>query len=114
MMMRVIYALIPVAAAAVYLFGWRVLAVVAVSCVAAFLTEWAMLPAKAGKISQAVWVTGALLGLSLPPSIPYWIAAVGAKHAVLTHMDQSMDYATLRAMLPPHVEPGYDGMEIRL
>lgn len=43
-----------------------------------------------------------------------WIAAVGAKHAVLTHMDQSMDYATLRAMLPPHVEPGYDGMEIRL
>ena len=83
MMMRVIYALIPVAAAAVYLFGWRVLAVVAVSCVAAFLTEWAMLPAKAGKISQAVWVTGALLGLSLPPSIPYWIAAVGAAFGIL-------------------------------
>ncbi len=83
MMMRVIYALIPVAGAAVYLFGWRVLAVVAVSCAAAFLTEWAMVPAKTGKVSQAVWVTGALLGLSLPPSIPYWIAAVGGAFGIL-------------------------------
>lgn len=83
MMMRVIYALLPVAVAGVYLFGWRVLAVVAVSCVAAFLTEWAMIPAKTGKISQAVWVTGALLGLSLPPTIPYWIAAVGAVFGIL-------------------------------
>ena len=30
--------------------------------------------------------------------------------AVLTHMDHSMDYATLRAQLPPGVEPGHDGM----
>ena len=83
MMMRVIYALIPVAVAAVYLFGWRVLAVVAVSCLAAFVTEWIMVPAKTGKISQAVWVTGALLGLSLPPTVPYWIAVVGAVFGIL-------------------------------
>ena len=83
MMMRVVYALVPVALAAVYLFGWRVLAVVAVSCLAAFAVEWAMVPAKTGKISQAVWVTGALLGLSLPPSVPYWIAAVGAAFGIL-------------------------------
>lgn len=36
------------------------------------------------------------------------------KRAVLTHMDNSMDYATLRQQLPPHIEPGYDGMEIEL
>jgi phosphoribosyl 1,2-cyclic phosphate phosphodiesterase len=29
-------------------------------------------------------------------------------------MDQSMDYATLRAELPPHVEPAYDGLEFIL
>jgi phosphoribosyl 1,2-cyclic phosphate phosphodiesterase len=34
--------------------------------------------------------------------------------AVLTHMDNSMDYASLRRQLPPHIEPGFDGMEIEL
>ena len=34
--------------------------------------------------------------------------------AILTHMDQSMDYATLRATLPPGVEPGYDGQVVQL
>lgn len=43
-----------------------------------------------------------------------WIAALGVRRAVLTHLDQSMDYHTLRAELPDHVEPGYDGMEIAL
>ncbi len=38
--------------------------------------------------------------------------SVGAGHTVLIHMDHSMDYATLCAMLPPGVEPGYDGLEL--
>ena len=77
MMVRVLYALLPVAAASVYLFGWRVLALVGVSCLFAFLAEWTMVYAKNGKVSQAVWVTAALFGLSLPPTAPLWIAAVG-------------------------------------
>ncbi len=36
------------------------------------------------------------------------------KRAVLTHMDQSMDYAALSAELPAGVEPGHDGLEIIL
>jgi phosphoribosyl 1,2-cyclic phosphate phosphodiesterase len=36
------------------------------------------------------------------------------KRAVLTHMDQSMDYATLAASLPDGVGPGHDGMEVLL
>ncbi len=38
----------------------------------------------------------------------------GAGRSVLIHMDNSMDYATLRATLPPGIEPGYDGMELAL
>ena len=43
-----------------------------------------------------------------------WTAELQPKRTVLMHMDQSMDYATLRATLPPGIEPGYDGMEIVL
>ena len=34
------------------------------------------------------------------------------RRAVLTHMDKSMDYATLSREVPPHVEVGYDGLEL--
>jgi phosphoribosyl 1,2-cyclic phosphate phosphodiesterase len=43
-----------------------------------------------------------------------WIAEVKPLRAVLTHMDQSMDYRSLVAMLPPGVEPGYDGLTVTL
>jgi len=41
-----------------------------------------------------------------------WIRALRPKHAILTHMDSSMDYRTLCAELPAGVEPGYDGLEV--
>jgi len=40
------------------------------------------------------------------------IEASRAGRAVLTHLDKSMDYATLSAELPAHVLVGYDGMEL--
>jgi phosphoribosyl 1,2-cyclic phosphate phosphodiesterase len=43
-----------------------------------------------------------------------FIARCGARRAVLTHLDKSMDYAQLRAELPDHIEPGFDGLEIEL
>lgn len=43
-----------------------------------------------------------------------WIAKYRPARAVLTHMDQSMDYQTLCAELPKTVEPGYDGLVIDL
>jgi phosphoribosyl 1,2-cyclic phosphate phosphodiesterase len=43
-----------------------------------------------------------------------WIDALYPRRALLTHMDQSMDYATLAARLPANVEPGYDGLDITL
>ena len=39
-----------------------------------------------------------------------WIAQVKPKRAILTNLHSDMDYAALRASLPPGVEPGYDGM----
>jgi len=41
-----------------------------------------------------------------------WIARVKPKRAYLTHMDQTMDYDTVRRLLPPGVEPAYDGLVI--
>jgi phosphoribosyl 1,2-cyclic phosphate phosphodiesterase len=39
------------------------------------------------------------------------VGRVKPKRAILTHMDQSMDYATLVADLPEGVEPGFDGLQ---
>lgn len=43
-----------------------------------------------------------------------WADELDISHTALIHMDHSMDYATLAAELPPHVEPGYDGHEFVL
>ncbi len=43
-----------------------------------------------------------------------WIGKLAPKRAILTHMDNTMDYRTLLGELPAGVEPGYDGMEIDL
>jgi phosphoribosyl 1,2-cyclic phosphate phosphodiesterase len=40
--------------------------------------------------------------------------AARVDRAVLTHLDKSMDYATLSAEVPDHVSVAYDGMEIAL
>jgi phosphoribosyl 1,2-cyclic phosphate phosphodiesterase len=51
--------------------------------------------------------THAHLGMALE-----LIEASRAQAAVLTHLDKSMDYATLSAEVPAHVLVGYDGMEL--
>lgn len=43
-----------------------------------------------------------------------WIGKFKPKRAILTHMNQDMDYDRLKAQLPNSVEPAYDGMEIML
>jgi phosphoribosyl 1,2-cyclic phosphate phosphodiesterase len=41
-----------------------------------------------------------------------WIARLAPKRAVLTNMHIDLDYDTLKAELPAHVEPAYDGMTL--
>jgi phosphoribosyl 1,2-cyclic phosphate phosphodiesterase len=43
-----------------------------------------------------------------------WIARVKPRQAILTHMDQSLDYRELMAELPPGVEPAYDGLVLEV
>jgi phosphoribosyl 1,2-cyclic phosphate phosphodiesterase len=43
-----------------------------------------------------------------------WIAKVKPERAVLTHMDITLDYASLAKRLPPGVIPGHDGLVIDL
>jgi phosphoribosyl 1,2-cyclic phosphate phosphodiesterase len=43
-----------------------------------------------------------------------WIERVKPRRAVLTHMNHTMDYDTLARLLPPGVEPGYDGMVLEV
>lgn len=83
MMNKVLYALIPSIILSVFLFGWRSLVVIMFTNAVAFLTEYLFIRKKpAGKVSMAVFVTGTLLAMTLPPTIPLWIAGVGAVVAV--------------------------------
>lgn len=42
-----------------------------------------------------------------------WIERVKPKRAILTNLHSDLDYEALRASLPAHVEPAYDGMTIQ-
>ncbi len=43
-----------------------------------------------------------------------WIERVKPKRAILIHMNQNLDYETLRKELPKGVEPAYDGMVVEV
>ena len=83
MMNKVLYALIPIILFAIFLYGWRILMVILISNIFAFLTEYMFIRKKKfGKVSMAAFVTGTLLALTLPPTIPFWMAAVGSIVAI--------------------------------
>ncbi len=82
MMRRVLYSLTPIVALAVWLYGPRVLATLAVSLGIGFLVEYRFEKKKGGKVSEAVFVTGTLFALSMPPAAPLWIVAIGIAFAV--------------------------------
>lgn len=81
-MRRVLYALAPIAVFAVWLYGLRVLAVLAVSLAVGVLVEYLFEKKKGGKVSEAVLVTATLFALSMPPAAPLWIVAIGIAFAV--------------------------------
>jgi Na+-transporting NADH:ubiquinone oxidoreductase subunit B len=75
---NVVYALIGPALASIYFFGWRSLLLLSVVCVAGFLTEFIFLKIYYKEpVTSAVFVSCFLFTLSLPPTLPVWIAVVG-------------------------------------
>ena len=83
MMRKVVYALLPLLAAGIYFFGWRVLILTIVVSFFGCLTEWVFVRKTTKKVTEAVWVTNLLFTLTLPPSTPYWVAIIGIIFGVL-------------------------------
>jgi Na+-transporting NADH:ubiquinone oxidoreductase subunit B len=82
-MLTVVYALIPLGLAAIYFFGWRFLAVLALVMAVGILTEYLVARSYGMKVTSSVLVTNFLFALSLPPTIPFWIAAVGIVFGII-------------------------------
>ncbi len=81
-MNQVIYAALPLVLAGVYFYGWRVVVMLVVGNLAAFLTEYAFVRKTGQQVTAAVFVTGTLLVMSLPPALPMWMVVVGAVFSV--------------------------------
>ena len=76
-MLRVVYALMPLVLVSIYFFGWRSLVLTCVVLICGIGTE-AIFTLKQGKpVTSAVWVTCLIFTLSLPPTVPTWMAVIG-------------------------------------
>lgn len=82
-MLRMLYALASLVVVGIYFFGWRVLVLLAVCAAAGAATEWAMARRRGSPLTTANFVTCTLYALSLPPTMPFWMAAVGIVVGVL-------------------------------
>ena len=67
-----------------------------------------------------VWIVDALRytphpsHFSASPKRSPGSSALKPRRAILTNLHSDLDYEVLRAKLPPHVEPAYDGLQIEL
>ena len=86
LMSDVIVALLPALAVSVYVYGWGVLAITAVSigCCVLFeaLIQKFLVRGKQTVTNLSAVVTGLLLAMNMPANIPLWIVAVGALVAI--------------------------------
>ena len=83
-MRNVIWALLPTVAFAVFSFGLAALLTLIVALASCVITEAPAQPSDAAPHlgDGSVWITGLLYGLTLPPSLPLWMTAVGGVIAV--------------------------------
>jgi electron transport complex protein RnfD len=84
-MRQVIYALLPLCALAIYLFGLSAVALIAVVTVSCLATEQVSnrLAGRPGTLADgSATITGVLLALTLPPGFPLWMGAVAGVVAI--------------------------------
>ncbi len=84
-MRNVVYALLPVVVFAVYSFGLSALLVLATTTTASVLTEHFLNKFSKRESPVSDWsasLTGLLLGLTLPPGFPLWMAFIGGAMAI--------------------------------
>lgn len=85
-MLDVIIALLPATAAGIYFFGMRAAFVILTSISACVLSEYIYQKAMKKNVTTgdlSAVVTGLLLGLNLPPTIPLWMVVVGSVFAIV-------------------------------
>jgi Na+-transporting NADH:ubiquinone oxidoreductase subunit B len=82
-MRQVVTALLPAFLGSIYFFGWVSAGMVALSMVTCILTEWIFVRKSKGKVSEAVLVTAFLFALTLPPTVPFWMIALGGIFGVV-------------------------------
>ena len=76
-MLIAVVALLPSTFAAIYYYGIRMLYLIGFTYLIAFLVEWAFAIFRKEDINEGILVTGLIFSLTLPPTIPFWIAGVG-------------------------------------
>ena len=87
-MRRVLYALLPAAAAYTWFFGWGLLLNFALAAAAALAAEAAMLRLRGREVAPVLTdcsalVTAALLAFALPPLVPFWLPMLGSVVAIV-------------------------------
>ncbi len=85
-MLDVVVALLPALAVGVYMLGLRALAVTAVCAICAVGAEWLyslLTRSRNTIVDGSALVTGVLLAMTLPASVPCWLAAVGSVFAIV-------------------------------
>ena len=86
LMLDVLIALIPAVICSVVFYGWRELLLLGVSVATCVLLEWAVTrflmkkPSTIGDLSAVI--TGILLALNVPYTLPWWILVIGAVIAI--------------------------------
>ena len=85
-MLDVVLALLPALAVGIWQFGLRALGVTAVSICAAVVSEWlysVVTKTRNTIIDGSAIVTGLLLALTLPHTVPYWLVVAGNVFAII-------------------------------
>jgi phosphoribosyl 1,2-cyclic phosphate phosphodiesterase len=66
-----------------------------------------------------LWIVGGLSFQGTSSHAPLdrvlsWVDRLRPQRTILTHMNNTMDYDTLQVTLPKGVEPGFDGLSVRI
>ena len=79
-LLDVVLALLPALCVGIAVLGWRSLVVTLISVAAAIGAEWlysVLTKSRNTTVDGSAMVTGLLLAMTLPHTVPYWMAAVG-------------------------------------
>ena len=85
-MMDVVLALLPALAVGLWKFGFRVIPVTTICIGAAIVSEWLyclLTRSRNTTLDGSAIVTGLLLAMTLPHTVPYWQAALGSVFAII-------------------------------